>query len=82
MTTVPPVLWQFRFSHFNEKARWALDWKGIPHVRRALLVTPSRRAVLLQSMPAAGVPGPAGAIPVAGGAGGVLAVGEPERPKR
>src|SRR5881409_3333457 len=33
----PPVLWQFRFSHFNEKARWALDWKGIAHVRRALL---------------------------------------------
>ncbi len=37
MTTVPPVLWQFRFSHFNEKARWALDWKGIAHVRRSLL---------------------------------------------
>ena len=33
----PPVLWQFRFSHFNEKARWALDWKGIAHVRRSLL---------------------------------------------
>jgi glutathione S-transferase len=33
----PPVLWQFRFSHFNEKARWALDWKGIPHVRRAVI---------------------------------------------
>ena len=32
-----PVLWQFRFSHYNEKARWALDWKGIPHVRRSLL---------------------------------------------
>ncbi len=32
-----PVLWQFRGSHFNEKARWALDWKGIPHVRRSLL---------------------------------------------
>jgi len=32
-----PVLWQFRFSHFNEKARWALDWKSIPHVRRSLL---------------------------------------------
>jgi glutathione S-transferase len=33
----PPVLWQFRFSHFNEKVRWALDWKGIAHVRRSLL---------------------------------------------
>lgn len=32
-----PVLWQFRFSHYNEKARWALDFKGIPHVRRSLL---------------------------------------------
>jgi glutathione S-transferase len=32
-----PILWQFRFSHFNEKARWALDWKGIPHLRRSLV---------------------------------------------
>ena len=32
-----PVLWQFRASHFNEKARWALDWKGVPHRRRSLL---------------------------------------------
>ena len=32
-----PVLWHFTFSHFAEKARWAFDWKGIPHVRRALL---------------------------------------------
>jgi glutathione S-transferase len=32
-----PILWQFRVSHFNEKARWALDWKGVPHVRRSLL---------------------------------------------
>jgi glutathione S-transferase len=32
-----PVLWQFRFSHFNEKARWALDWKGFPHLRRSLV---------------------------------------------
>jgi glutathione S-transferase len=32
-----PVLWQFRFSHFNEKARWALDHKRVPHVRRSLL---------------------------------------------
>ncbi len=27
------VLHQFRQSHFNEKARWGLDWKGIPHRR-------------------------------------------------
>lgn len=32
-----PTLLQFRASHFNEKARWALDWKGIPHVRQTLL---------------------------------------------
>jgi glutathione S-transferase len=36
----PPVLWQFRQSHFNEKIRWALDWKGIPHVRRSVLAGP------------------------------------------
>jgi glutathione S-transferase len=32
-----PVLWQYNFSNFNEKARWALDYKGIPHERRSLL---------------------------------------------
>ena len=32
-----PILWQFRFSHFNEKARWALDYKGIPHHRHAVM---------------------------------------------
>src|SRR5258705_41123 len=32
-----PVLWHFTVSHFNEKVRWALDFKLIPHVRRALL---------------------------------------------
>ena len=31
-----PVLWQLRFSHFNEKGRWALDYKGVRHVRRDL----------------------------------------------
>ncbi|HKG37057.1 MAG TPA: glutathione S-transferase [Solirubrobacterales bacterium] len=30
-----PVLWQLRFSHYNEKARWALDFKGIAHERRS-----------------------------------------------
>jgi glutathione S-transferase len=33
-----PVLWHLEPSHYNEKARWALDYKGVPHVRRA--VTP------------------------------------------
>lgn len=31
------VLYQFARSHFNEKARWALDYKGIVHERRNLL---------------------------------------------
>ncbi|MDQ3933688.1 MAG: glutathione S-transferase N-terminal domain-containing protein [Actinomycetota bacterium] len=33
-----PVLWHLKVSHYNEKARWALDYKGVPHLRRA--VTP------------------------------------------
>jgi glutathione S-transferase len=32
-----PILWQYNFSNFNEKARWALDFKRVPHVRRSLL---------------------------------------------
>jgi glutathione S-transferase len=35
---VTPVLWHLEISHYNEKARWALDYKGVEHVRRA--VTP------------------------------------------
>ena len=23
-----PVLWQFKYSHYNEKARWALDFNS------------------------------------------------------
>jgi glutathione S-transferase len=30
-----PVLHQFRFSHYNEKVRWAVDHKRIPHRRRS-----------------------------------------------
>jgi glutathione S-transferase len=33
----PPHLLHFRVSHYNEKVRWALDWKGVPHTREALL---------------------------------------------
>jgi glutathione S-transferase len=29
-----PVLWHFRVSPYNEKARWALDYKSVPHIRR------------------------------------------------
>jgi glutathione S-transferase len=32
-----PVLYQYNFSNFNEKARWALDFKRVSHVRRSLL---------------------------------------------
>ena len=30
-----PVLWHIPVSHYNEKARWALDYKGVEHERRA-----------------------------------------------
>src|SRR5262249_57994767 len=36
MGSAVPVLWQFRQSHYNEKARWVLDWKRIRHVRHSL----------------------------------------------
>jgi glutathione S-transferase len=31
-----PVLWHLKVPNYNEKARWALDYKGVPHVRRAV----------------------------------------------
>jgi len=34
------VLHMFPASHFNEKARWGLDWKGLPHARVAYLPGP------------------------------------------
>jgi glutathione S-transferase len=33
MTT--PVLYHIEISHYNEKARWALDFKQVPHLLRA-----------------------------------------------
>jgi glutathione S-transferase len=30
-------LWQYSFSNYNEKVRWALDYKSIPHVRHSML---------------------------------------------
>jgi glutathione S-transferase len=35
MSDGKPVLWQIDVSHFSEKARWALDYKRLDHVRRA-----------------------------------------------
>jgi glutathione S-transferase len=31
-----PLLWHIPLSHFNEKVRWALDYKGIAHRRETL----------------------------------------------
>jgi len=33
-------LLQFPYSHFNEKVRWALDWKRLPHLRTDYLPGP------------------------------------------
>ncbi len=38
-------LLQFRYSIYNEKARWALDWKGVPHLRHNLIPGPHAPAV-------------------------------------
>ncbi len=36
MSPPHPVLWHIRISNFSEKARWALDLKGVAHRRRAV----------------------------------------------
>lgn len=36
-TAQKPTLWQIDISHYSEKVRWALDYKGIDHVRRSPL---------------------------------------------
>jgi glutathione S-transferase len=38
MNVMAPVLWHLEISHYNEKVRWALDYKAVAHIRRA--VTP------------------------------------------
>ena len=45
------VLWHFPISHFNEKVRWALDWKRIPHVRRVLTLDYLPRALWATGKP-------------------------------
>jgi glutathione S-transferase len=35
--TAPPTLWHIPISHYSEKTRWALDYKGIEHDRHAPL---------------------------------------------
>ena len=36
MSRSKTVLWHIPISHYNEKARWALEYKGIDHKRRAV----------------------------------------------
>jgi len=44
-----PTLWHLDISHFNEKARWALDYKKIPHKRRSVFPgMQAPRALLLR----------------------------------
>ncbi len=31
-----PLLWHIPLSHYNEKVRWTLDYKAVPHRRRVL----------------------------------------------
>jgi glutathione S-transferase len=32
-----PILWQIEISHYAEKVRWALEYKGVDHARRSPL---------------------------------------------
>jgi glutathione S-transferase len=36
-TEQKPTLWQIDISHYSEKARWALEYKGVAHGRRSAL---------------------------------------------
>jgi glutathione S-transferase len=47
------VLWHLEISHYNEKVRWALDYKSIPHVRKTPLPgLHGLHALVLRSGPA------------------------------
>ena len=43
-----PVLWHLKVSHYNEKARWALDYKHVPHVRKAAM--PGRHQAIARKL--------------------------------
>ena len=43
-----PVLWHLKVSSYNEKARWALDYKRVPHLRRA--VVPGRHEAVARKL--------------------------------
>ena len=36
-TASRPTLWQIDISHYSEKVRWALEYKGVDHIRRTPL---------------------------------------------
>jgi glutathione S-transferase len=38
-----PLLWHLKVSNYNEKARWALDYKRFPHRRKAVMPGLHRR---------------------------------------
>jgi glutathione S-transferase len=40
MTAERPTLWHIPISHYNEKARWALAYKGVEHDQRAPIPGP------------------------------------------
>jgi glutathione S-transferase len=46
MSAPLPELLQFPYSTYNEKARWALDLKRVPHTRRNLLPGPHAPLIL------------------------------------
>ncbi len=43
----PLEIWQFRMSMYPEKVRWALDYKGLAHIRHTLLPGPHAAQMLL-----------------------------------
>jgi glutathione S-transferase len=43
-----PVLWHLKVSNYNEKARWALDYKSVLHERRAVI--PGRHRVIAKRL--------------------------------
>ena len=61
MSDTVPVLWQIEISHFNEKVRWALDYKEIPHERRSVFPGTqeihARRLVGIRTLPVLRVDG-------------------------
>jgi glutathione S-transferase len=44
-----PVLWQIKVSHYSEKVRWALDYKGVEHERKAPPPGPHMVVALVKS---------------------------------